>query len=129
MLTHTITPFVYAAAIVLQQAAAPQPFHVREAMHEIRIELTKTQWDAMQPERSGGMDSEYPEERAKVTIDGRELDVAIRFKGNASYRSSQGSLKRPFKIDVNTTQIYACPTNLIDDNRIPNAIFLNGRFF
>jgi hypothetical protein len=101
MLTHTITPFVYAAAIVLQQAAAPQPFHVREAMHEIRIELTKTQWDAMQPVRSGGMDSEYPEERAKVTIDGRELDVAIRFKGNASYRSSQGSLKRPFKIDVN----------------------------
>ena len=36
-----------------------------------------------------------------MTIDGRELDVAIRFKGNASYRSSQGSLKRPFKIDVN----------------------------
>ena len=101
MLTHTITPFVYAAAIVFQQATAPQPFHKREAIHEIRIELTKAQWDAMQPQRSGGMDSEYPEERAKVVIDGKELDVAIRFKGNASYRSSQGSLKRPFKIDVN----------------------------
>ena len=101
MLTHTITPFVYAAAIVFQQAATPPPFHTREAMHEIRIELTKAQWDAMQPERTGGMDSEYPEERAKVTIDGRDLDVAIRFKGNASYRSSQGSFKRPFKIDVN----------------------------
>lgn len=101
MLTHSITPFVYAAAIVFQQAATPPPFHTREAMHEIRIELTKAQWDAMQPERTGGMDSEYPEERVKVTIDGRDLDVAIRFKGNASYRSSQGSFKRPFKIDVN----------------------------
>ena len=101
MLTHTITPLVYAAAIIFQQATAPKPFHIRETIHEIRIELTKAQWDAMQPQRSGGMDSEYPEERAKVTIDGRELDVAIRFKGNASYRSSQGSLKRPFKIDVN----------------------------
>lgn len=101
MLTYTITPFVYAAAIVFQQATAPQPFHTREAIHEIRIELTKAQWDAMQPQRSGGTDSEYPEVRAKVVIDGKELDVAIRFKGNASYRSSQGSLKRPFKIDVN----------------------------
>jgi len=101
MLTHSITPFVYAAVIAFQQAATPPPFHTREAMHDIRIELTKTQWDAMQPERTGGMDSEYPEERAKVTIDGRDLDVAIRFKGNASYRSSQGSFKRPFKIDVN----------------------------
>ena len=101
MLTQTITPFVYAAAIVFQQATAPQPFHTREAIHDIRIELTKAQWEAMQPQRSGGMDSEYPEERAKVVIDGKELDVAIRFKGNASYRSSQGSLKRPFKIDVN----------------------------
>ena len=101
MLTHAITPLVYAAAIVFQQATAPKPFHIRESIHEIRIELTKAQWDAMQPQRSGGMDGEYPEERAKVTIDGRELDVAIRFKGNASYRSSQGSLKRPFKIDVN----------------------------
>jgi len=101
MLTHTITPYVYAAAIVFQQAATPPPFHTREAMHEIRIELTKAQWDAMQPERTGGMDSEYPEERVKVTIDGRDLDVAIRFKGNASYRSSQASFKRPFKIDVN----------------------------
>jgi len=101
MLTHATTPLVYAAAIVFQQATAPKPFHIRESIHEIRIELTKAQWDAMQPQRSGGMDSEYPEERAKVTIDGRELDVAIRFKGNASYRSSQGSLKRPFKIDVN----------------------------
>ena len=101
MLTQTITPFVYAAAIISQQTATPQPFHSREAIHEIRIELTKAQWDAMQPQRSGGMDSEYPEERTKVVIDGKELDVAIRFKGNASYRSSQGSLKRPFKIDVN----------------------------
>ncbi|MFM7187279.1 MAG: CotH kinase family protein [Armatimonadota bacterium] len=98
---HIITPLAYATAIALQVPVEPKPFHIRETIHEIRIDLTKAQWDAMQPLRSGGMESEYPEERAKVTIDGRELDVAIRFKGNASYRSSQGSLKRPFKIDVN----------------------------
>ncbi|HEX4945986.1 MAG TPA: CotH kinase family protein [Blastocatellia bacterium] len=37
-----------------------------------------------------------------VEVDGESFkDVAVRFKGNASYMSSQRGLKRPFKIDLN----------------------------
>ncbi len=52
------------------------------------------------PPRGFGFEFEYV--HGGVETDGQTIkDVAVRFKGNASYMSSQRGLKRPFKIDLN----------------------------
>ncbi len=52
------------------------------------------------PPRGFGFEFEYV--HGGVEIDGQTFkDAAVRFKGNASYMSSQRGLKRPFKIDLN----------------------------
>ncbi len=52
------------------------------------------------PPRGFGFEFEYV--HGGIEIDGQTIkDVAVRFKGNASYMSSQRGLKRPFKIDLN----------------------------
>ncbi len=50
----------------------------------------------------GRFSFEFEYVRGAVEIDGQTFkDAAVRFKGNASYMSSQRGLKRPFKIDLN----------------------------
>jgi spore coat protein CotH len=47
-----------------------------------------------------GIEFEYV--KGDLEIDGRTYkDVGVRYKGNSSYATSQGRLKRPFKIDLN----------------------------
>ncbi len=71
---------------------------------DVRIEVAREGWDAMQPPRrrnkGGGQRHTYT--RAKITIDGQRFDDAgLRFKGNSSLRATGPRLKKPFKIDLN----------------------------
>jgi spore coat protein CotH len=44
---------------------------------------------------------DFPYVKGDLEIEGRKIpNVGVRYKGNASYGSSQGRLKRPFKIDL-----------------------------
>jgi spore coat protein H len=79
-------------------------------VHTVHVKLTDEAWNAMTPIerprqilRPPSMQArEYPYTKAEIDFDGQTLkDVAIRFKGNSSFRSSQSSLKRPFKMDFN----------------------------
>ncbi len=66
----------------------PQPQKDREAS------------DDRKPHGLFGLDFEYV--KGRLQIDDQIFnDVAIRFKGSGTYISSQGQLKRPFKIDLN----------------------------
>jgi spore coat protein H len=60
-----------------------------------------------------------------VEVDGQTFkDAAVRFKGNASYMSSQRGLKRPFKIDLNKFEKSAHfngQTTLVLNNNIMDA--------
>ncbi|HTU94040.1 MAG TPA: CotH kinase family protein [Gemmataceae bacterium] len=52
--------------------------------------------------RRGGFGFEFAYVKGELEIDGRTFkDVGVRYKGGGSYASSQGRLKRPFKIDLN----------------------------
>ena len=71
---------------------------------DIRVEVTREAWDAMQPsrERRERDGQRYTYVRAKITIDGQPFDDAgLRFKGNSSFRATGPRLKKPFKIDLN----------------------------
>jgi spore coat protein H len=60
-----------------------------------------------------------------VEVDGQTYkDAAVRFKGNASYMSSQRGLKRPFKIDLNKfdkSAHFNGQTTLVLNNNVMDA--------
>lgn len=89
-----------AAAIQRKQGLQNQPFHTQATVHTIRIELTADAWQQMQPKPKGFMQNDFPEQRAKVTVDGKPYTVSIRFKGNGTYMMSGSLIKRPFKIAI-----------------------------
>ncbi|MBL8204307.1 MAG: CotH kinase family protein [Blastocatellia bacterium] len=70
-----------------------------------------------------GLEFEYV--HGAVEVDGQSFkDAAVRFKGNASYMSSQRGLKRPFKIDLNKYEKNAQfkgLTTLVLNNNIMDA--------
>jgi len=87
--------------------------HSGDRVLDIRIEVSREGWDAMQPpagrrgrgrapqggERRG---SRFTYTRARVTIDGQRFeDAGLRYKGNSSFRAGGPRLKKPFKIDLN----------------------------
>lgn len=92
-------------------AAAPRFSHAADffaptKVHELTLHLTLADWNSLAPTRNqpsapGGMGLEFPEIKSKVTVDGKDYEVGLRFKGNSSYMSSSRSAKRPFKIDFN----------------------------
>tara|TARA_R110002073_G_scaffold102097_2_gene231846 strand:- start:345 stop:1685 length:1341 start_codon:yes stop_codon:yes gene_type:complete len=68
---------------------------------EIELAVTREQFEGLQPTREG-RNNNYPYVKARVTIDGKPFAAAgLRFKGNSSFRASEGTSKRPFKIDLN----------------------------
>lgn len=68
---------------------------------QIELKLTPEQFKAMEPTREG-RHNKFPYVKASVTIDGKPYEGAgLRFKGNSSFRFSEGTSKRPFKIDLN----------------------------
>ncbi len=75
------------------------------------------------PPRGFGFEFEYV--HGGVEVDGQTFkDVAVRFKGNASYMSSQRGLKRPFKIDLNKFEKSAHfngQTTLVLNNNVMDA--------
>lgn len=96
-----------AKAVKPQVTAAPRqqerltpPFHTQTTVHKIRIELTADAWQNIQPKAKGFMQNDFPENPAKVTVDGKTYTVSIRFKGNGTYMMSGSLIKRPFKIDL-----------------------------
>ncbi len=75
---------------------------------KIDIAVTREAWDAMQPPnnrrggRGGQSENGFSYVKAAISIDGQAFeDAGLRFKGNSSYRFSQGGFKRPLKIDTN----------------------------
>ena len=49
----------------------------------------------------GGPDTEFEYASTRIVINGETIeDAGLRFKGNSSYRSSLGDMKRPMKIDT-----------------------------
>jgi hypothetical protein len=88
------------AAILRKPGLQNQPFHTQATVHTIRIELTADAWQQMQPKPKGFMQNDFPEQPAKLTVDGKPYTVSIRFKGNGTYMMSGSLIKRPFKIDI-----------------------------
>ena len=81
-----------------QGKSAAASFFETERIHVVRIHLEKDEWDALQPKRSlGFLQMDFPERAATIRIDGREVPVSLRFKGNGTYMASGMVLKRPFK--------------------------------
>lgn len=76
------------------------PFHTQDVLHTLRISLTSDAWEKIQPKPKGFMQNDFPEQPAKVTVDGKTYTVSIRFKGNGTYMMSGSLIKRPFKIDL-----------------------------
>jgi len=90
-------------------------------LHTIHLKLTAKAWEDMQPSRPGMFSDlftkaatqpvdkkrspfglEYTYVHANIEVDGQVLkDVALRFKGNSSYTTTDRLLKRPFKLDFN----------------------------
>ena len=89
-----------ATAAPRQQGMLAQPFHTQSTVHKIRIELTADAWENIQPKAKGFMQNDFPENPAKVTVDGKIYTVSIRFKGNGTYMMSGSLIKRPFKVDL-----------------------------
>ena len=120
----TFTMFVVAASQLVLPASAQDPdaafwnsvFSENHVL-DVRIEVSREGWDAMQPParsrrqrgRPGRAEGDrqrrgnrYTYTRARVTIDGQRFDDAgLRFKGNSSFRAGGPRLKKPFKIDLN----------------------------
>lgn len=73
----------------------------------------------------GRMGFEFDYVHGSVEVDGQTFkDAAVRFKGNASYMSSQRGLKRPFKIDLNKFEKNAQfngVTTLVLNNNVMDA--------
>jgi hypothetical protein len=91
-------------------AAAPAsraqtaPLFGPTTVHKIELTLSQSEWDSMSPTRGQGdgpMNIAFPEIKSVVTIDGKNYEVGLCFKGNSSYMSSSRGFKRPFKIDLN----------------------------
>lgn len=76
------------------------PFHTQDVLHTVRIALSSDAWEKIQPKPKGFMQNDFPEQPAKVTVDGKSYTVSIRFKGNGTYMMSGSLIKRPFKIDI-----------------------------
>lgn len=82
--------------------------------------------DDRKPRGGFGFDFEYV--RADLSIDGARLkDVGLRFKGNSTYMTSQGGLKRPFRLDLDRYvegQHFKGVRNLVLSNHIidPSAL-------
>ena len=91
----------------------------------MHLTIQPDQWEKMQPQRGRGgfgfppnrdarpadpdrdakprgmFGFDFPYVKGEVEIDGQKFkDVGVRYKGNASYATSQGRVKRPFKIDL-----------------------------
>jgi len=121
----TFTMFVAAASQLVLAASAQDPADTafwnsafaENHVLDIRIEVTREAWDAMQPPaqsrrqrgRRGRDEGDqqhrgkpYSYKRARITIDGQRFeDAGLRFKGNSSFRATGPRLKKPFKIDLN----------------------------
>ena len=101
------------AGSLVQRADQPAQSHEDEAagfleltnLWTIRLTLGREDWSAMEPEevrRPGVFRIDYPWRSGTLECDGEILtDVAVRFKGNSSFNSARGGLKRPFKLDFN----------------------------
>lgn len=99
-----------------QSPPAPSlhPLFASDQVISLRLAFTRAAWDSLVPADNPGFGpdrgprpgpppkTDYPWSTCIFTADGNSLPgVAIRFKGNSSYRMSQAGWKRPFRIDFN----------------------------
>jgi len=108
---------VPASAQDAKDAAFWNSVYAENHVLDIRVEVSREGWDAMQPparsrrpreRRARGKEggerrgNRFTYTRARVTIDGQRFDDAgLRYKGNSSFRAGGPRLKKPFKIDLN----------------------------
>lgn len=78
---------------------------------------------------AGAAGIQYPYVHADLEFDGQVLkDVAVRYKGNSTFMSSRGSLKRPLKLDLNKFvkgQKLAGVSKLNFRNHVMDATWMN----
>ena len=79
-----------------------------ERIWDIHLELEKADWTAMFPEEGVERRSmlrmfpSFPYKSGRVTIGDHKLEkVGVRFKGNSTFATTAGTLKRSFKLDFN----------------------------
>ena len=102
-----------------QEAKTQEEFWDEEMIHEIHLEISNEEWEAMQPihQREANSNNEdlevkdkeqrklhrsrFPWSHASITINGTRFNyIGIRYKGNASFNLMHGSLKRNLKIKL-----------------------------
>lgn len=116
-----------AIAATQSRPAQADPFYAIDRIHEIRIELSKDDWDALQPQAmTGFLQMDFPERDAKVRVDGQTLDVKLRFKGNGTYMMSGGFLKRPFKLEPKSGRVFELPGKPVKLNLNNNIMDASG---
>ncbi len=108
------------------------PFFAIDRIHTVRITLTKEDWDALQPKAMAGfLQMDFEQRPATVEIDGKPVDVRLRFKGNGTYMLSGGFLKRPFKLEPATGKAFDLPgkptkvnlnNNIMDSSGLREAV-------
>jgi len=111
---------------------AKDPFFTIDRVHTVRIMLTKEDWDALQPKAMVGfLQMDFEQRPARVEIDGKPVDVRLRFKGNGTYMMSGGFLKRPFKLEPAAGKAFDLPgqptkvnlnNNIMDSSGLREAV-------
>ena len=79
-----------------------------ERIWDVHLELEEADWTAMFPEEGVERRSmlrmfpSFPYKSGRVTIGDHKLEkVGVRFKGNSTFATTAGTLKRSFKLDFN----------------------------
>lgn len=94
---------------IAQPAAAPADqgsLFSLNRIWDVHITTTQEEWDGLYPEsgfRFGfGTGRQFPYRKATIQIGSHAaIPVGIRFKGNSTFSSSSGTLKRSLKVDFN----------------------------
>src|SRR5206468_6665707 len=112
----------FCASVVAAPPAPVSPGEVYDPgrAHTIQVKMSSEAWDLLQPgagakKASGGASREqgktagvrlrptstaYAYVTSEMEFDGQRIaDVGLRFKGNSSYAVSEGTLRRPMRVD------------------------------
>jgi spore coat protein CotH len=84
----------------MQPTVVANPFGKKDAPP--KKEVKREPDEKLDVHKSKAFGSEFPWVKGDIEFNGLTVkDVGIRYKGNSTYTSSQSSLRRPFKIDIN----------------------------
>jgi spore coat protein H len=107
-LARLVCALWFAACAQAGAVSSNTAFYHLPAVHTASLTFTPDQWFGLEPKwrdsgaRQSGRAPEFPYVHADLVIDDHRLtNVAVRYKGHATFMQSAGTLKRPFKVDLN----------------------------